>query len=136
MIALASILTIAVDSGGVRFVIRGPQQNFKKLWPRGVVVLSVTEKLPQILLQKPVEVAEPVQPLGMNDHVETWIDQEGAAGFGRFCIATINRDDGFEIADGLSLQAIKSLSDEIGALIDWQSYSDAWGHKSSPSAQF
>ena len=32
---------------------------------------------------------------------------------------------GFEIAEGLTLQAIKSLGDKIGALIDWQSYGDA-----------
>jgi len=62
----------------------------------------------------------------MNDHAESWIDQEGAADGGCFRIATINGDDGFEIAEGLSLQAIKSLGDEIGALIDWQSHSDAW----------
>jgi hypothetical protein len=39
----------------------------------------------------------------MYDHAESWIGQEGAAGSSRFRIATINRDDGFEIAEGLSL---------------------------------
>jgi len=36
------------------------QEHFEKLWRCGVVVLSVTEKLLQILLQKPVEIADPV----------------------------------------------------------------------------
>src|SRR5215831_16092478 len=89
-------------------------------------MLPVAEKLAQILLQKPIEIAGPVQPLGMNDHSESWINQEGAAGGSRFRIATVNRDDGFEIAEGLSLQAIKCLSNEISALVDWQSHSDAW----------
>ena len=100
-------------------------RDFEKVWRCGVVMLSVTEKLLQILLQKPVEIADPVQPLGMNDHAESRIDQEGAASGSRFRIVTVNRDDGFEIAEGLSLQAIKSFGDEIGALIDWQSHSDA-----------
>jgi len=87
-------------------------------------MLSVTEKLPQILLQKPVKIADPVQPFRVNDHAESWIHQEGAASGSRFQIATINRDDDFEIAEGLSLQAIKTLGDEIGALIDGQSHSN------------
>ena len=73
----------------------------------------------------------------MDDHAESWIDQEGPASGSRFCIATVNRDDGFEIAEGLSLQAIKSLGDEIGALIDRQSHSDARGRQTaSPLVQF
>jgi hypothetical protein len=88
-------------------------------------MLSVTEKFLQILLQKPVEITDPVQPLGMNDHAESRIDQEGAASGSRFRIATVDRNNGFEISEGLSLQGIKSSADEIGALIDWQSYSDA-----------
>ena len=61
----------------------------------------------------------------MHDHAESRVGQEGAAGSSCFCIATINRDDGFEIAEGLSLQAIKTLCDEIGALINGQSDGDA-----------
>src|SRR5262245_66511568 len=91
-------------------------------------MLSVTEKLLQILLQKPVKIADPVQPFGVNDHAESWIHQEGAASGSRFQIATINRDDDFEIAEGLSLQAIKTLGDEIGALIDRHPHSDAQLH--------
>jgi hypothetical protein len=101
------------------------QEHFEKLWGCGVVMLSVTEKLLQILLQKPVKIANPAQPFGVNDHAESWIYQEGAASGSRFQIATINRDDDFEIAEGLSLQAIKTLGDEISAPIDWQSHSDA-----------
>jgi hypothetical protein len=88
-------------------------------------MLSVTEKLLQILLQKPVKIADPVQSFGVNDHAESWIHQEGPASGSRFQIVTINRNDDFEIAEGLSLQAIKTLGDEISALIDRQSHSDA-----------
>jgi hypothetical protein len=125
VIASATKLTVAVDGRGVRFHTRGSQEHFEKLWGCGVVMLSITEKLLQILLQKPVKIADPVQPFGVNDHAEAWINQEWAASGSRFQIATINRDDNFEIAEGLSLQAIKTLGDEIGALIDWQSHSDA-----------
>ena len=88
-------------------------------------MLSVTEKLLQILLQKPVEIADPVQPLAVHDHAKSWIGQERAASGSRFRIVTVNRDDGFKIAEGLSLQTIKSFRNEIGALINWQSNSDA-----------
>jgi hypothetical protein len=37
------------------------QKNFKKLWRCGFVMLSVTEKLQEILLQKSVEIADPVK---------------------------------------------------------------------------
>jgi hypothetical protein len=70
----------------------------------------------------------------MNDHAESRIDQERTASRGRFQIATINRDDDFEIVEGLPLQAVKTLADEIGTLIDRQSHSDA-GHQ-SPSLHF
>ena len=54
----------------------------------------------------------------------------------RFRIVIVNRDDGFEIAVGLLLQTIKSLGDEIGAFIDWQSHSDARGRQiASPSVR-
>jgi len=125
VIASATILTVAIDGRGVRLHIRGLQEHFEEFWGSGVVILSVTEKLLQILLQKPVKIADPAQPFGLNDHAESWIHQEGAASGSRFQIATINRDDDFEIAEGLSLQAIKALGDEIGALINWQSHSDA-----------
>jgi hypothetical protein len=125
VIASATILTVAVDGRGVRLPIRDLQEHFEKLWGCGVVMLSVTEKLLQILLQKPVKIADPAQPFGVNDHAEPWIHQEGAASGSRFQIATINRDDDFEIAKGLSLQAIKTLGDEISAPIDWQSHRDA-----------
>jgi hypothetical protein len=134
VIASATKLTVAVDGRGVRFHTRGSQEHFEKLWGCGVVMLSITEKLLQILLQKPVKIADPVQPLVMNDHAESWIDQEGTASSGRFRIATINRDDGFEIAEGLPLQAVKTLADEIATLIDRQSHSDA--RHQSPSMQF
>ena len=77
-------LTVAIDGRGIRFLIRGLQQDFEKFWCGGVVMLSVTEKLLQILLQKPVEIADPVQPLGMHDHAESRIGQEGAASGSRF----------------------------------------------------
>ena len=60
-------------------LIGGVQQDFEKVWLCGVVMLSVTEKLLQILLQKPIEISDPVQPMGMNDHAESWIGQEGTA---------------------------------------------------------
>jgi hypothetical protein len=73
----------------------------------------------------------------VHDHAESWIGQEGAAGSSRFRIATINRDDGFEIAEGLSLQAIKTLGNEIGALVDGQSHSDRWRQQIAyPPVQF
>ena len=82
-------------------------------------MLPVTEKLVQILLQNPVEISNPVQPMGMNDHAESRIGQEGVASGSGFQIITVNRDDGFEISKGLSLQAIQSFWDEIGAVVDW-----------------
>jgi hypothetical protein len=60
VVAFATILTVTVDSRGVGIPIRDMQEHFEKLWRCGVVVLSVTEKLLQILLQKPVEIADPV----------------------------------------------------------------------------
>ena len=82
-------------------------------------MLSVTEKLMQILLQKPVEISDPVQPMGMNDHAESRIGQEGTASGSGFQIITVDRDDSFEISKGLSLHAIQSFWDEIGAPVDW-----------------
>jgi hypothetical protein len=117
--------TVAVQGCGVRILFRGLQEHFEKLWRCGVVMLSVTEKFLQILLQKPVEVPDPVQTVGMNDHAESRIDQEGTAGGSRFRIVTVNGDEGLEIAEGLSLQAMKSVGDEIGTLIDRQSHSNA-----------
>jgi hypothetical protein len=112
------------------------QKNLEKLWRCGVIVLPVTEKFLQILLQKPIEITDPVQSLGMHDHAESWIAEKRATSGRRFRIVTVNRDDGFEIAEGLSLQAIKSFGDEIGALVDWQSHSDArCRYMASPSAQ-
>ena len=116
--ARATKLAVAIDSRGFRFRIRGSQQDLEKFWCGSVVMLSVTEKLVQILLEKPVEISDPVQPLGMNDDAESRISQEGAASGRRFRIVTVDRDDGFEIAKGLSLQAIKSFTDEIGAFVD------------------
>src|SRR5262245_680018 len=67
-------LTIAVYGCGVRFVIGGLQKNFKKLWRRGVIMLSVTDKLFRILLQKPVEIGDPIPPPGLDDHAKSRID--------------------------------------------------------------
>src|SRR5262249_197983 len=35
----------------------------------------------------------------------------------------------FEVTEGLSLQAIKTLTDEIGTLVDRQSHGDAWARQ-------
>jgi hypothetical protein len=67
-------LTITVHGRGTRFLIRGLQEDFEKLWRCGVIMLSVTEKLLQILLQKPVKIADPIQPFAMNDYAESRID--------------------------------------------------------------
>ena len=132
----ASELTVAVNGRGVRFLIGRAQKNFEKLWRCGVVMLSVAKKLLQILLQKPIEIANPVQSFRMHDHPESWIGKKGAASGSRLLIVTINRDDGFEIAERLLLQAIQSLGDEIGAFVDWQSHSDARCRQlASPSVQ-
>jgi hypothetical protein len=88
------------------------------------------------VLQKPVEITDPIQTFGMNHHAKSGIDQKWPAGSSRFLIATINRDDRFEIAEGLSLQAIKTLGDEVGTFINGQSDSDARGQTRSPSVQF
>jgi hypothetical protein len=127
VIALTRPLTVAVDRRSVWILIGTAQKHFKKIWRCGVIMLSVTKKLPQILLQKPVEIAEPVQPLRMNDHAESRINQEGATCCSRFRIGTIHGDDGFKISERLPLQGIKGFGDEIRALIDWQSHSDAAG---------
>jgi hypothetical protein len=136
IIASATKLTVAVDSCGIRFLIRGLQEDFKKLEGCGVVMLSVTEKFPLILLQKPVEIADPIQPLRVNDHSEPRIGQERLARGSSLRVVAVNRDDGFEITEGLSLQAIKTFGDEIGGPIDWQSYGDAWSRQIvSPSVR-
>jgi hypothetical protein len=72
----------------------------------------------------------------MDDHAESRIDQKGAASGSRFRIPTVNGDNCFEIAEGLSLQAIKTLADEISTLIDRQSHSDARHQIASPLWQF
>ena len=54
-----------------------------------------------------------------------------------FRIVAVNRDDDFKIAEGLSLQAIECLGDEIGALVERHSHSDARiGQIASPPVQF
>jgi hypothetical protein len=60
VIASANVLTIAIDGSSVRFFVRDLQQDVKKLRRGRVVVLPVTEKFLQILLQKPVEITHPV----------------------------------------------------------------------------
>src|SRR6516164_367871 len=65
----------------------------------------------------------------MNDHSEARIGQERLAGDSCLHVVTVNRDDGFEITEGLSLQAIKSFDDEISALIDRQSHGNAWSRQ-------
>jgi hypothetical protein len=125
IIASTTKLTVAVGRCGFRFLICSLQKDFEEFRRCRVVVLSVAKKLAQILLKKPVEVADPVQTLALDDHAEPWIGQEGTAGRRSFRIAAVDRDDGFKIAERLSLQAIKALVDEISALIDWQSHSDA-----------
>jgi hypothetical protein len=102
--------------------IRRFQENFEKLRRGRVVMLSVTEEFPQILLQKPVEIADPIEPFGVNDHAEPRIGQKRAAGGSRRRIVAVDRDDSLKIAGGLSLQAIESLCDEMAAFIDRQSY--------------
>src|SRR5262249_22781098 len=49
-IIASNILTVAIDSRGVRCLIRSSQKDFKELRRCRVVMLPVTEKLPQILL--------------------------------------------------------------------------------------
>jgi hypothetical protein len=66
-------------------------------------MLPITEKLPKVLLQKPVEIAHPVQPPGMDDHAKSRIGEEWVTNGSRFSIIGINRDDGFEIAESLLL---------------------------------
>jgi hypothetical protein len=125
VITSAYHLAVAIDRRGVRLSICHSQQDFEKLWRGSVVVLPVTKKLFQIPLQKPVEITDPVQSLRMHDHAKSWIGQKRATSFSRFPIITVNRDDSFEVAERLLLQAIESLNDEIGAPVDWQSHSDA-----------
>jgi hypothetical protein len=90
-------------------------------------MLPVTKELLQILLKKPIEIADPVQAARMDLHAESRIGEERLASDSCFFVTPINGDNSLEVAEGLSLQAIKAFGDEIGALINWQSHSDAWG---------
>jgi hypothetical protein len=132
MLESANILTIAIDSRGFWLLLCGLQKYLEEIRRRRVVMLPITEKLLQILLQKPVEIANPVQPLRMNDHTEPGIAQEGAAKSSGFSIPAINRDDHFEISECLSLQAFKAIGDEIDPFIDWHSHRNARNRQAEP----
>jgi hypothetical protein len=103
VIASAAHLAIGIDRGSVRLLICHAQEDFEKLCRCSVIVLPVTEKFLQILLQKPVEIPDPVQSIRMHDHAEPWIGQKGMTRFSRFVIVTVNGDNGFEIMERLSL---------------------------------
>jgi hypothetical protein len=70
------------------------------------------------LLEEPIEIAEPVQPFGLNNHPEAGISQKRAARRSSFLIGTVDGDDDFEILKGLTLQTIERLGDVLHALID------------------
>ena len=88
-------------------------------------MLPITKELLQILLKKPIEIANPIEAVRMDDHSESRIGQEGSAGDSCFLVTPINGDNGLEVAEGLSLQTIESFGNEISTLIDWQSHGDA-----------
>ena len=72
----------------------------------------------------------------MHDHPESWIGKKRATGSCSLFIAAIDRDDGFKIAKRLLLQALQSFADEIGALVNWHSHSNArYRQLASPSVQ-
>ena len=99
-------------------------------------MLSVAKKLIEILFEKPIEIANPVQPFRMHNHPESWIGKKRATGSSGLFIAAIDRDDGFEIAKRLLLQALQSFADEIGAFVNWHSHSNARCRQlASPSVQ-
>src|SRR5207248_7764311 len=105
------MLAIAIDSRGFSFLLRGLQKHFEELWRCRIVMLPITEKFVQLLLEEPVKIADPVQPVRMHDQTETRIGQEGTASGSGFRIAIVNRDDHFKVAERLSLQAIKTFGD-------------------------
>jgi len=118
-------LTVAVHNRRARLVIGRLQKHFEELRRSRVIVLPVTEKLTSILLEKPIEIAEPIQALGLNSHPEPRISQERAARRSGFLVGTINRDDNFEIPKGLALQTIERLNDVLRALVDRHPDGDA-----------
>jgi hypothetical protein len=72
--ASANKLAIAVNGCGVRFRMRCIQEYFKEFRGCRIIVLAVTEKFIQILSQKPIEIADPIQPRRMDNHTEPRID--------------------------------------------------------------
>ena len=72
-------------------------------------MLSVTKELLEIPLKKPVEISDPVQALRMDIHAEPGIGQERPAGGSGFLVTSVNGDNSFEIAEGLSLQDSREL---------------------------
>jgi hypothetical protein len=77
------------------------------------------------LLEEPIEIAEPVQPFGLNNHPEAGISQKRAARRSSFLIGTVNGDDDFKILKALTLQTIECLSDVLHALVDRYPNGDA-----------
>ena len=88
-------------------------------------MLSVAKELTEILVEKPIEIASPVQSFRLHNHPESWIGQKRATGGSGLLIAAVDRDDGFEIAKRLLLQALQSFADKIGAVVNWHSHSNA-----------
>jgi hypothetical protein len=66
-------------------------------------VLTVTKELMQILLKKPIEIANPIEAVRMDLHAESRISQERLAGRSCFFVTSIDGDKSLEIAEGLSL---------------------------------
>src|SRR5437588_58611 len=64
----AGPLAIAVDNGRVSNAIRRVEQSLKELRSCRVVVLAKAKELLRWLLQQPVQVAEPVQPVRLDHH--------------------------------------------------------------------
>ena len=72
----------------------------------------------------------------MHNHPESWIGKKRATGSSGIFIAAIDRDDDFEIAKRLLLQALQSFADEIGAFVNWYAHSNARCRQlASPSVQ-
>ena len=136
VMADARELAVAVSGRCVRIHIGRAYKNFEKVRRCDVVMLSVAKELTEILFEKPIEIANPVQSFRMHNRPESWIGKKRATGGSGLFIAAVDRDDDFEIAKRLLLQALQSFADEIGAFVNWHSHSNSRCRQlGSPSVQ-
>ena len=94
-------------------------------------MLAVAEELAQGLSQQPVEVAVPVEALGLHGQREPLVGEERLAGPGALLVCSIHRDDDVEVGEGLRLQRAEARSHLVRAAEDRNADRDRAGHASA-----